>query len=78
MAFLRLAQVLQETGLSKSTVYELVKKGEFPSSIRLADKAVGWVDTEVQGMAGRAQKGKQEPRPVRPSRLPVDRGRLIC
>jgi prophage regulatory protein len=48
MAFMRLAQVLQETGLSKSTVYDLVKKGEFPSGIRLAEKAVGWVDTEVK------------------------------
>jgi prophage regulatory protein len=48
MAFLRLAQVLKETGLSKSTVYDLVKKGEFPGAIRLADKAVGWIDTEVK------------------------------
>jgi prophage regulatory protein len=48
MAFLRLAQVLQETGLSKSTVYDLVKRGDFPSAVRLADKAVGWIDTEVK------------------------------
>lgn len=48
MAFLRLKRVLAETGLSKSTLYGMVKKGEFPAPVRLSDKAVGWVDLEIQ------------------------------
>jgi prophage regulatory protein len=63
MAFLRLAQVLKETGLSKSTVYDLVKKGDFPSSIRLADKAVGWIDTEVKAWQEDRIKASRNPAP---------------
>jgi prophage regulatory protein len=48
MAFWRLNKVLQESGLSKSTLYDLMRKGEFPAGVRLADQAVGWLDTEVK------------------------------
>lgn len=48
MAFWRLDKVLEETGLSKSTVYDLMKKRDFPAAIRLGEKAIGWVDVEVK------------------------------
>lgn len=48
MAFWRLNKVLEETGLSKSTVYDLMKKGGFPAAIRLSKKAIGWSDVEVR------------------------------
>ena len=39
---LRLPAVCQITGLSKSTVYEMRKRGEFPSPVSLSRRAVGW------------------------------------
>jgi prophage regulatory protein len=48
MAFWRIDKVLEETGLSKSTVYDLMKKGEFPAAIQLSAKAIGWSDTDVR------------------------------
>ena len=44
---LRPSQVLARTGLSKSTLYELVAKGSFPSPIRISGRATGWIEAEV-------------------------------
>lgn len=47
-SILRLPEVRLRTGLSKSTIYELEAKGAFPRRIRLTDRAVGWVEAEIQ------------------------------
>ena len=44
---LRLSQVLAMTGLSRSTLYELVEEGSFPSPIPLSGRATGWIEAEV-------------------------------
>jgi prophage regulatory protein len=44
---LRLRQVTERTGLSRSTIYEYLAIGLFPPSIRLGKRAVGWVESEV-------------------------------
>ena len=44
---LRLKDVTQQTGLSRSTIYELVKLGRFPSQVKLSQRAVGWRSREV-------------------------------
>jgi prophage regulatory protein len=44
---LRLPAVKAATGLSRSTIYERIQKGTFPSPIPLGDKAVGWLASEV-------------------------------
>jgi len=44
---LRLPEVKSRTGLSRSTIYLRITKGQFPSSISLGDRAVGWIETEV-------------------------------
>jgi prophage regulatory protein len=43
----RLPDVIARTGLSRSTIYELISKNEFPSQIRLGPRTVGWVDKEL-------------------------------
>ena len=44
---LRLPQVLARVGLKTTRLYELVGDGEFPKPIRLGDRAVAWLSTEV-------------------------------
>ena len=44
---IRLPAVLQVTGLSRSTLYELDKAGKFPTKVQLSTRAVGWVQDEV-------------------------------
>lgn len=40
-------KVKEETGLSKSTRWRLMKVGEFPPKVQLGPRAVGWRAEEV-------------------------------
>lgn len=44
---LRLPSVKEKTGLSRSTIYLRIAKGEFPSAISLGGRAVGWLEEEI-------------------------------
>ena len=39
---MRLPEVLRVTGLSKSTLYRKKKLNQFPDSVELGERAVGW------------------------------------
>ena len=43
----RLPNVLHHTGLSRSTIYEMIRRNEFPGQIRLGKRAVGWLASDV-------------------------------
>lgn len=45
--FLRLPEVIQRTGLSRSAVYALSSSGKFPTGIRLTARSVGWLESGV-------------------------------
>ncbi len=51
VAFLRLPEVKAITGLSKSSLYALIKEKSFPAPVRLAARAVAWVRSEVREWA---------------------------
>ncbi len=44
---LRLPTVKNRTGLSRSTIYLRILKGEFPQSISLGERAVGWLESDI-------------------------------
>jgi prophage regulatory protein len=44
---LRLKQVLERTGLGKTTIYELQKSALFPHSVPLTARSVRWLESEV-------------------------------
>lgn len=59
---LRLAQVIDMTGLGKTKIYELQAQGRFPMSVRITAHSVGWVEQEVQGwLTGRLAERKPFP-----------------
>ncbi len=45
--FLRRAQIEKLTGLSRSTIYDRVKAGSFPKPIKIGDRAVAWLQSEI-------------------------------
>jgi prophage regulatory protein len=45
---LRLPNVLDRTGLSRSNIYLRVTEGRFPRPVSLGARAVGWIETEVE------------------------------
>lgn len=46
---LKLPEVMNKTGLSRSTIYDLMAKRLFPKSVKLGERAVGWLEAEVDG-----------------------------
>jgi len=44
---MRLKEVMNNTGLGRSTVYKYIAEGRFPKPVSLGDRAVGWVDGEI-------------------------------
>lgn len=47
MQILRMREVCSRTGLSRPTIYRLIKRGEFPRATNLGAKAVGWFEHQV-------------------------------
>lgn len=45
---MRLPEVIKMTGLSRSTIYLRMSKGHFPRSISLGERAVGWLETDIE------------------------------
>ena len=48
LRILRLRQVIERTGLSRSTIYDHISIGEFPKQISLGPRSVGWVESEIE------------------------------
>ena len=50
---LRLPEVVRRTGLSRSTLYNRIAAGAFPRPLRLGDRSVGWLESEVDDWINR-------------------------
>lgn len=44
---LRLPEVIEITGLSRTTVYRLMLAEEFPASVSLGARSIGWSSSEI-------------------------------
>ncbi len=58
---LRLREIMRRTGLSRSSIYRLSAEGKFPRSISLGERAVGWLESDVDAwIAERVAKSCEE------------------
>lgn len=58
---IRLTQVKQLIGLSRSSIYSLMRKGQFPTTIKLGSRSVGWVESEIHSwLASRIQASRPD------------------
>ncbi len=48
IVFWRLDKVLAETGLKRTHLYAMARRGEFPKQIKLGKRACAWLASEVQ------------------------------
>ena len=51
ITFLKLPDVCKRTGLSRSTVYKLIKAGTFPKQLKLTEHSSAWIASEIQEWA---------------------------
>ncbi len=53
---LRLPEVKNRTGLSRSTIYLRMANNEFPKPISLGGRAVGWFEEDIQNWLDEKRK----------------------
>lgn len=60
---IRLQAVKARCGLSRSTLYNRMAAGEFPSPIALGARSVGWVESEINAwIAARINASRKDGR----------------
>jgi prophage regulatory protein len=44
---IRLPATIAKTGLSRSTIYSFEKLNKFPKKIKLGERSMGWLESEI-------------------------------
>ena len=61
MKFLTAKQVMNMTGLSRTSIWRLEKDGEFPKRRQLGPRRIGWVESTIlEWMETRSPVGSDE------------------
>lgn len=66
---LRMREVIQRIGLSRSTIYKLMENNDFPKPMKLGSQAIGWRDTDIETWISN--------RPISPIRNPGSKGKEL-
>lgn len=56
--FLRLPDVLKLIGLSRSSVYQLMREEKFPKPKKLSSRAVGWTASDIAAWQAQRESAK--------------------
>ncbi|EMK6583698.1 AlpA family transcriptional regulator [Vibrio parahaemolyticus] len=59
MRFLKLKEVIEKTALSRSAIYRKMSEDDFPKSVNLGDRAVAWVESEVDDWMAKVLVNRQ-------------------
>jgi prophage regulatory protein len=63
---LRLPDVKQLVGLSRSEIYRRMNLNEFPKSVSLGKRSIGWIETEInEWIVTRIKLSRQEEASIR-------------
>ena len=60
---LRLPAVRARTGLARSTIYLAISEGRFPRPISLGERAVGWLESEINEWLNRRIEASRQAGP---------------
>lgn len=55
---LRLPEVMEKTGVRRSSVYAWMKDGSFPKQIKMGMRASGWIEREIDEWIERRASGR--------------------
>ncbi len=58
---LRRRQVEEITGMGRSSIYRLMKHGDFPSSVRVGPAAVRWRESDITNWVESRPRGPSGP-----------------
>lgn len=71
LRFVRIFEVKERTGLSKTEIYRRMHDGTFPKAIPLGKRSVAWRSDELDGWFADLIKRATQPAGARESRLPT-------
>lgn len=54
---IKITEVMTLTGLSRSTIYQAIRNGEFPLQLKLSARSFGWLYNEVIGWLNSRPRG---------------------
>lgn len=61
---MRLPQVIEFTGLPRSTIYARIKEGTFPPPVKLSARSVAWPKTVLEEWEKLTTAGEYDPEQV--------------
>ncbi|MBF0185349.1 MAG: AlpA family transcriptional regulator [Magnetococcales bacterium] len=44
---LRIDDVVAKSGIPRSSLYRMIKSGKFPVQVKLSERSVGWIESDV-------------------------------
>lgn len=56
---IRLPEVINKTGLGRTTIWRMSSTGNFPEAISLGGKATGWIEAEIDRWIERRMAERQ-------------------
>lgn len=59
-SILRLPRVIERTGKCRTAIYAGIKNGTFPPPISLGERAVGWLESEINDWIESRKAARQE------------------
>jgi len=55
---LRIRQVMQQTGYSRSTLYDYIQRGLFPAPVKMGERVSAWPAREISAITAARTAGK--------------------
>lgn len=59
--FLRVRKILSRTGLSRTTIYKMMKDGAFPPNVSIGARSSAWLESEIEAWISARQPEEREP-----------------
>ena len=56
----QITEAAHACGLSRSTLYQYIKDGDFPKPVRLGLRAVGWLESDISEWIAARVKGARQ------------------
>ena len=58
--FIDLKEVIKMTSLKTTSIYSMMKKGNFPKSIKITSDRVAWLESDIEDWINKKIKQQQE------------------
>lgn len=52
----RIGKVMKATGLSRTTIWRMEKKGRFPGRVQISARNIGWYSDEIMDFVNQRQR----------------------